>query len=1053
MIPVFKRIIFILTIIAALWSSNGLAENAVKSVADLRVFAVYEPVFTQQDVDILSRVQPDFVCRGWFKWHNTPEWQRYAPLAQACQAQGILLQGGITCAAIYPGENGIDDATFRDFTCHGTDGQPYRCSHGSGEGWYHLSLYNPKVIETLKREVHLQIDAGAVGIWYDEIEGYYDWNPTEGYDPYACAAFRSWLIRKYCDGQGWRADDPRWQTQFNIDLAEHSGSIRTFDYLHHLQTTPGINSQPLATDPPQGNPRNWATSPNPLYREWGFAWDRKARGTFRFDTVAAIFADLLADAERYARTKYGRTLISTYNHNGTARPGVAFLQPHNGAQPPLRRNRLDGRISYLDYYETLISDAAELCPDQPVVFFIDWPGETDRLTALPRADQSHFFSLYIPEAYAAGGEFALPLRGYSYIAADQGTLGLLARMADFYRTYAPWLRGSQPLAQQPEAPELLTVRARSAAGGTVVHLVNHAFSTREIWPQPRTNLVLSLAWNAPAPPAAFAVSPDFPEQRPVPLTLKDGKLALSVGTVTCSALVIIPDQRALPAISGEAATGTHILAPGGRALAIARDNRFTLWLPAEAAELECLETGERLPARNGVIFRPPPEGGFASGLILDRFGIPARHIELTSGTHRWHTDGWGRFRLPLNQASNRQITACVENGTTNTIPLTGNFTAWRVFDARRPIGTFNNASLDGFWPNWPDKEKSPGVITLAQVEHLGQPAMRCTFSPAPRVSWQNINSPPFETGQADALELRYAGDGSQRTVKLLLYAPQSAITPPFFHTRIPLNTQEWQSRRIALSEFRNDQGTPFDSRTVRGSLSFQLAPAADTHAAAPSGEPAILWLQSVHLISSTPLRQEWQSDLPFDAVDIDNLRAGHPPQDPPPAIAARRPLFRFDTLPPRLLANWAEKDTAGAAPMAVTERITPAGQPPFLRITFAPGSCAWANVNVPIAIDNLRTQDGILIRLRVEPASSMVALALHSAQSNGEPEFYHAECEAGSRWSELILPWREFTRSDARRFDPSVSAWANLQICRPAADLKEPVVIEIAEADTFTARP
>lgn len=529
--PVHRGIALAAALLAV---SHTRAEPAAPTLADVRVFAVYEPVFSRQDVDLLSRVRPDFVCRGWFKWHHTPDWQTYAPLAQACREQGILLQGGLTCAALYPGENGIDDATFRDFACHGTDGQPFLCRQVDHGGWYHLSLYNPKVIAMLKREARLQIDAGAVGIWYDEIEGYYDWNPTEGYDPYACAAFRDWLLRKYCAGLGWRDDDPRWQSQFGIDLAKHGGSIRTFDYLLHLQTTSGKDGKPLADNPPQGHPRAWATSPNPLYREWGYAWDRKAAGTFRFDTVAALFADILADANRYAREKYGRTLLSTYNHNGTARPGVAFQQPHNGAQPPLRHGRLDGRASYLSYYEDLIADAAEVCPEQPVVFFVDWPGETDRLVALPRSDQTHFLSLYIPEAYAAGGEFALPLRGYSYVAAHQGTLATLARLADFYRELAPWLRGSRPLPAQPAPQHNLTLRARVSACGTALHIVNHAFSTRDLWPLPRTNLTVALPWSEPAPGPAFAVSPDFPEQRPAPLSPPGASAARSCPSYRCT---------------------------------------------------------------------------------------------------------------------------------------------------------------------------------------------------------------------------------------------------------------------------------------------------------------------------------------------------------------------------------------------------------------------------------------------------------------------------------------------------------------------------------------
>jgi len=1049
------------------WTASLYAAVPAKSIDDVRVFAIYEPVFSQQDVELLSRVHPDFICRGWFKWHNTPDWQAYAPLAQACREKGLLLQGGITLAALYPGENGMDDAAFRDFACHGTDGHPYHCRQADFGGWYHLSLYNPKVIEYVKREVRLQIDAGAVGIWYDEIEGYYDWNPTEGYDPYACAAFRDWLIRKYCAGQGWCDADPRWQTRFGIDLAKHGGSIRTFDYLRHLQTTPGKDGKPLADNPPQGNPRGWATSANPLYREWGYAWNRKAQGTFRFDTVAAIFADILADADRYAREKYGRALISTYNHNGTARPGVAFQQPHNGAQPPLRNNRLDGRGSYLSYYETLIRDAAEVCPEQPVVFFVDWPGETDRLTAMSRADQTHFFSLYIPEAYAAGGEFALPLRGYSYIAVQQGTLATLARMADFYREYAPFLRGSRALPQQPEAPDRLTLRVRATAAGTAVHLVNHAFSTSEVWPIPRTNLTVRIPWTAPLPSSAFAVSPDFPEQRPVALSLQDGQLALKVGTVTCSALVLLPHTASLRPVTGSAADGTHILDQQGRALSVARGGRFTLWLPAErteasgplarlfgrgaaAPDLECLETGERQPARDGVSFTPLPAGDFATGLLLDTFALPARHAEIAQGARRWHTDAWGRFRIPRAAAAAGPLTARIEPGQEHALAPGTTFTAWRAYALRMPILSLpakverprqpQSANIDGFWANWPDKELKPGVITLARDWHQARDALRCNFSPTPRVSWSNVNSPSISLGEADLVEVTYAGDGSPRTVYAVLQAH-----PHFYRTPLSLAEKGWTTKRIALGEFRDDNGRPFDPSTYIGNLAFQLAPAAlgDT--------PATLWLQGVALVTDVPIRTCWQNAADFDEVDVDNLRAAHRPQVPPPAAAKRQPLVRFTEPSQKLLANWAGKSAADTKPMVVIERIAPANEGPFLRVTFPAGECDWGNANIPLPADKLKGQDGLAFRIRAKPSVEAVALALH-AMSRDHQNFYNADCEVGETWTELVVPWSEFRRDDQHAFQPAQSMSANLQIRRPEFNLMQELVIDIEQIDTFSTK-
>lgn len=1017
----------------SLCSGMGIAA-AAQPLADIKVFAVYEPVVTQQDVEILARVHPDFVCRGWFKWHHTPEWSRYTPLAEACAKKGIRLQGGITLSAVYPDENNMDAATFRDFAAHGTDGEPYHCRMADGGGWYQLSLYNPKVIDYLKQQVRLQIDAGAVGIWYDEIEGIYDWNPTNGYEPYACAAFRDWLIRKYCAGQGWREDDVRWQTRFGIDLAKHGGSMRTFDYLRHLRTTLGKTGKPLAENPAQGQPRNWATSANPLYREWGFAWDRKAVGTFRFDTVAAIFADILADADRYARERYGRTLINTYNHNGTARPGVAFLQPHNGAQPPVRQGRLDGRASYLNYYETLIADAAEVCPGEPVVFFVDWPGETDRLTALPRTDQLAFFSIYIPEAYAAGGEFALPLRGYSYISRDQGTLAALTRFADFYRDYAPFFRGSQALPDQPQALDRLTVRLRASPAGTTLHVVNHDFSTREVQPRALTNLCVQIPWTAPLPPTAFVVSPDFPEQRPVVCALTNTTLTLHLGTVTCSALVVFPHAQCGRSISGTAPEGSHITAPPSRALALTTKGRFQLWLPQSCTTVTCLETDEKQSIQPHVAFKMPSADSFFTGLLLDGFGIPLRHAELVSAGVRGYTDAWGRFRLArTGQATSFSLAG--SEPASITPERADVFTAYRISPAYRTIGTFEH-STDGFWANWPDKAHIQDVITLTNRVHGGRQALQCTFAATPRVSWSNINSPGISLIDADAIEITFAGDGTARTIHAVLYAH-----PHFYCTALSLSNAAWQTQRIPLSVFRNQAGKSFHAETGMRGVSFQLAPAT------AYTTPAVFWVERVASITEQPVKSLWTSTAPFDRVDVENRAAEHQPQQPPPTIAQRTPLVRFDN-PADYLANWAEKESDTAQPMVIIERVAVSNALPRLRITLPAGQCAWGNANIPLPSEALKGKDGLLLKMRSAAASEDITLALHTMK-NSAMVFYQTDIEASETLSEVVVPWDAFRNAQGEPFVPQPSVFVNLQVCRPAQPVSRRCVVELEAVDAF----
>lgn len=775
------------------WAAAPPASGAGAMDA-VRVLAIYEPVATPRDVEILRRVHPDLVCRGWFKWHHTAPWASRQPLADQLRDAGIRLQGGITCAAIYPGENGIDEATFRDFTTHDPDGQPVKISFGGAGGWYHLSLYNPQVIAYLKAQVRQQIDAGAMGIWYDEIEGTYDWLPRTGYDRYAVAAFRDWLIAKYVRREGWQLDDERWRTVLGIDLTRHGGRITGFDYRRHLAETPGRDGRPLAADPPQGDPRGWATAPNPLFREWGFAWDRAARGTFRFDTVQRQFDDLVADARTYARQKYGRELIMTYNHNGTARPGVEFLQPHFGAQPICHAGRLNGGASYLAWYEATIADAAAVTPGTPVVFFVDWPSEADRLAALPRADQLCFLQLYIPEAYAAGGEFALPVRGYSYVAEQQGTLATLCRMADFLREHAALFRGSQPVPGPVVAPDGVAARLRRAAAGVTLHLINHRWDSRQVRLEPWPTLAVRLPKLGPLPRGAFAVSTEWPEQRPVKLTETAAGLDVTVPGLHANALVVFPDPQAWRKVAGRG--GRHIQAAGLRAQAVAdADGRFALWLPTGfQGDLYCLETGERQPSTaHDLRFAAPPSGTLAAGVVLDELGTPLRHTELplddaTAG-RTVRTDAWGRFAMPGDSAG-ATLRLPRADGTAAAVAVPPGVSEVRLRETLKIVDA--RQGLLGWWGNWPGRG-TPGAAESVQVlvsAGPDGPALEIRFHPVP-AAWVNTNSPAFSPDGSDGVELTYTGDGSHRQVLCQIQVFRDNFQPPrpadtFFACPLPL---------------------------------------------------------------------------------------------------------------------------------------------------------------------------------------------------------------------------------------------------------------------------
>ncbi len=784
----------------------------VQPIAGIHTFVIYEPVLTPQDASLLLRLHPDLVCRAWFKWGTSLNWAHLAPLAATCRKHGVLLQGGITVAAVYPGENGISQETFRDFATTDVAGNLVQID--GPHGWYHLSLYNPKVIRYLKEDVRRQIDAGAAGIWYDEIEGYYDWIPTEGYDRYACAAFRDWLIAKYCQGMGWSENDPRWHTRFGIDLARYGGTIRNFDYRDYLLTTPGLGGKPLAADPPQGDPRQWATSPNPLYREWGYAWDRRAKGTFRFDTVSRIFQDLLQDADRYAWTKYHRRLINTYNHNGTARPGVAFLQPHNPSQPPLSNGRLDARVSALPWYENVVRDAATVDPSVPVVFFVDWPGETDRLTALPRDDQLLFFGTYIPEAYAAGGEFALPIHGYTYSAQDQRTLGYLARLLDFYRALAPWMRGSRAINVPVDVHNGVVARARRSALGVALHLINHRFDAARHLMEPLAPVTISVPWKGAAPGEAMAVSPDTPRAYRLACRKTNGSLVVVLPKLERSCIILLPAKGIKPAP------------------------------PFQSA--------------------PPVSGGgpVAEGVLYDEFGIPMRGAVVHVEGRTYRSDSWGRYRVP---ARGTRATLKFPGEPELTLPLEMGFSCWRIERGEITIGSFRNGT-GGFTANWSNKGSAPEALRISADRHLGDAALRCVFAPV-QVPWRNVFSPRVDARGMDEVEIVYCGDGSSGVIQATIQALGLPEGDHFYSTPLSLRPKTWTTVRLPFTAFRDAEGKPYHPQDP-GWMAFQLSAGADWHGT------GIVWLKSVRLIrkGGTRLQLMWRlQNAAFDTVDVDRL--------------------------------------------------------------------------------------------------------------------------------------------------------------------------------------
>lgn len=135
--------------------------------------------------------------------------------------------------------------------------------------------------------------------------------------------------------------------------------------------------------------------------------------------------------------------------------------------------------------------------------------------------------------------------------------------------------------------------------------------------------------------------------------------------------------------------------------------------------------------------------------------------------------------------------------------------------------------------------------------------------------------------------------------------------------------------------------------------------------------------------------------------------------------------------------------------MVSAEQITTDSEGSFLRVTMTSGSCAWGNANIPLNIKQLKGKDGLVLKLRITPSTDIVSLALHTGLNDGNQRFYHADYEANSAWTELIIPWADF-RDNKLAFNPENIKWASLQVCRSTSEKTHSTTVDIKRINTFT---
>ncbi len=455
--------------------SQSVNTPQLRPPSDWRTFAIWQydwrnepidPAKLQRQVEELSQTRPDAVFRGWFKWASDLDYSAMAQVVDQLAERGIGFIGGITCAAITEGENGIDTETFTDLVTRDAHGRIPR--FGERNAISHVSWANPKVAEYLADCALRQVEAGAQALHLDEI-----WVlgsgasaiPNEGFDDYAMAAFRDYLKRQFPD---FTAAD--WKARFDID------SIEDFNYRAYLQQH-------------RSGGTSWADDPdgsffdNPLAPLWKtpllkdeavhHRWFEPKRERSFHEHSMLDFGGRLCTRIREGAERLGRPVALA--HNGPW-PGMDFQNWNVAAMPEGSREAVLRPLH--KRWKTYRSFSERWSPPgAPRVAFIDWPGEMPAWLDWPRARQEAYLRTIPFEARVHGVHFAYHLRNF-WPGSDARENGLFPLMAEHCRWFSENRERFPENGEETEVrtnhPEVQAVARRAENDRCFIYLTNFA---------------------------------------------------------------------------------------------------------------------------------------------------------------------------------------------------------------------------------------------------------------------------------------------------------------------------------------------------------------------------------------------------------------------------------------------------------------------------------------------------------------------------------------------------------------------------------------------------
>lgn len=476
----------------------------VERIEDAAVYTINEFIESAYGLELARKVGSDVLVRGWFKWRNAPDVARLAPLVPQAHALGALFGGGITCSALYDGENGLTREQLLDMATRGPDGALVEA--WGTPGCRHGSLSSPAYLEYLLSWCRQQIDAGVDYLFMDEINAALQAN--EGFDDHSIRDFRDFLGRRFPGGKGWRGGMP----------------LESFDYRAYLKAQ-GLTARPHA-------PRN------PLAAEWhAFRRERDGR--------AWVW---LSDAVRaYAASKGRRVLLSA---NGIA-PRVDLQVLGVWGLWRVRDGAIDLSESQLDDWAATVANGHALARRRvPVVFFHDWGFGGFPWLQVPPADRRLWMRVRGAEIYAAGAFFAFPVHGpFGQDAGRDGTLGEIARQTAFYQRHRDLYLGGRVLGFEPLAtsePLLsLALWRRDQPPALLLHAINRKAQGGE--PTTRRHVAIRIP-NCPEPKAVRIVSPDWQGEKLGRASRDGAALCVTLPELHAYAVAIL-EYEAVPALT------------------------------------------------------------------------------------------------------------------------------------------------------------------------------------------------------------------------------------------------------------------------------------------------------------------------------------------------------------------------------------------------------------------------------------------------------------------------------------------------------------------------